>query len=221
MTLTSTQFPDDALWNRISTYSLPDDSAGLSFLEQLRAQQGISRKTALRGIEEYRRFVFLSATGDGRSVPSRAVDAVWHLHLTHTRDYWQRFVPDVLQGRELHHTPGKVPGHKTDFADTVRRYEMTFGEAPPKGIWKQRTLIGTVAGLIFALAFVSAWLGLAIVGGAPTIFVMAGVLLGALVVYMGAVQVLDYFGIEIGVGVDIWSDGEGGDCGDGGGGCGD
>ncbi len=43
--------------------------------------------------DEYRRFAFLAATAGHPVTPSDAVDQAWHLHLTYSRDYWDRFCP--------------------------------------------------------------------------------------------------------------------------------
>lgn len=90
-------------------------------------------------VEEYRRFCFLAATAGHPVTPSDAVDQAWHLHLTYTRDYWERFCPEVL-GRALHHGPtegGTAEGHRffAQYAETMRSYERVFGRAPPCDIW--------------------------------------------------------------------------------------
>ena len=71
--------------------------------------------------------------------PSDAVDQAWHLHLCYTRDYWQRFCPDVL-GRDLHHGPtagGRIEEHRyfDQYAATLASYESVFGEAAPVDLW--------------------------------------------------------------------------------------
>ena len=206
------------LWDAIRAHPLPADAAGRPFTDQLMKDQRISRKTAERGIEEYRRFVYLSALGEGRCVPSRAVDAVWHLHLTHTRDYWQRFVPEALFGRAVHHTPGSPDGHSGDFADTLRRYEREFGVAPPKGIWKRHSRAGGWVAIGFGAIFGGVWCTAALAGGQP-LLALPGLLFGGLAVLGGLGQAMPE--VEIGFSVDIWADANGGDCGDCGGGCGD
>lgn len=207
---------DRDLWARIAAHPMPDDASGRAFADQLRDAHKISQVTAARAIEEYRRFLYLSATGEGRSVPSKAVDAVWHLHLTHTRDYWDCFVAQVLGGRPIHHEPGSPSGHSADYARTIARYKAEFGEAPPKGIWRRSNpwsdwaTTGTVAafGTTFAWAIVSS--------GAPTILMAVLLLLVAVAFLQSLAPHLERAGWE--VGVDIWSDCDGGDCG---GGCGD
>ncbi|MEM8823450.1 MAG: hypothetical protein AAGF30_07565 [Pseudomonadota bacterium] len=213
---------DPDLWARLLDYPLPSDSGGRSFVEQLRADQRISEKTARRGIEEYRRFLYLSATGVGRTVPSRAVDTVWHLHLAHTRDYWEKFVPEVLGGNPIHHAPGTPDGHANDFAATLKRYEMEFGEAPPRGIWKRGSPLKDWAATLFTGVFGAFWVGGVSAIGAPFLFTLSGAVLAASLFLLTLGPHLSRAGLEVNFGVDIWSDSEGGDCGaDGGGGCGD
>lgn len=208
---------NEPLWERIAAYPLPADGAGLSFVEQLRKDQRISEKTARRGIEEYRRFLYLSATDDARTVPTKAVDAVWHLHLTHTRDYWERFVPDVLDGKPIHHAPGALAGQSADFAVTLRRYEAEFGEAPPKGIWRHRSVLSRIVAAVFALVWTVMWVAGSLAAGLP-IFAFVGLAFGGLFIMASVSE----FVPGLSIGIDIWSDSDGGDCSDGdGGGCGD
>jgi hypothetical protein len=208
------------LWDAIRAHPLPADAAGASFAEQLAREHKITGRTADRAIEEYRRFLYLSALGEGRSVPSRAVDAVWHLHLNHTRDYWGKLVPDVLGGRPIHHEPGSPDGHASDFRDTIRRYEREFGEAPPKGIWKARG--GSPLGTAFTLLFLGVW-GAIFIGGSLAIGLWPVGLIGAGFLALALRQVLAeaFPDATWTAQIDIWADGEGGDCGDCGGGCGD
>ena len=202
------QNPD--LWNRIATYPLPADSGGRSFEEQLRADQKIRPETARRGIEEYRRFLYLSALNEGRTVPSKAVDAVWHLHLSHTRDYWDRFVPEVLEGRPIHHTPGTPTGHRADYTRTQSRYLAEFGQLPPKGIWQTGGWIGHAVALIFITCWLAVWSLALGEPQAPQPFVWLGLATGAFVFMTIMAGLLGQFGIDVGFGVDIWSDSEGG-----------
>ncbi len=129
---------DHPVWQRLSHYSIGPDDAALSFAARLARENGWTPDEALRVIEEYKRFCFLAVTGDGEVTPSDAVDQAWHLHLTYTRDYWERFCPQIL-GKTLHHGPTK--GGATErgrffqqYAETLKRYEAVFGPAPAD-IW--------------------------------------------------------------------------------------
>lgn len=140
------------LWELIKTHKMPDDAAGRSFIEQLMAENRISRDTATVAIAEYHKFMYLCATRAERNVPSKAVDLVWHLHMQHSRDYWDVFCKKL--GKPVHHNPGS-PGaqHLDDYKATVKAYSALFG-TPPKGIWKQKDRVGTFVLLIFLLVFI-------------------------------------------------------------------
>lgn len=130
---------DHPIWLSLSCYSIGPDDAALSFAARLARENGWSPAHAERVIEEYKRFCFLAATGTNEVTPSDAVDQAWHLHLTYTRDYWERFCPDVL-GRPLHHGPTAGGSSERNrffdqYADTLKRYEQTFGATPPADIW--------------------------------------------------------------------------------------
>lgn len=130
---------DHPVWQRIVTHQIGPSDAALSFSARLARENGWSAATAERVIEEYRRFTFLAVTGDAPATPSDAVDQAWHLHLSYTRDYWERFCPEVL-GRALHHGPteGGSEEHRRyyrQYADTLARYESAFGAPPPADIW--------------------------------------------------------------------------------------
>jgi hypothetical protein len=129
---------DDPAWASLFSYSIGPDDAALSFADRLARENGWTAAHAARVIEEYKRFCYLAATAGHEVTPSDAVDQAWHLHLTYTRDYWERFCPQVL-GRPLHHGPtagGAAEGHRyfTQYAETLRSYERAFGP-PPADIW--------------------------------------------------------------------------------------
>ena len=126
-----------ARWRRIRAHAFEDADAPLDFVAKLAREQGWSRDQARAAIEEYRRFCFLSSVCDETMVPSVAVDEVWHLHLTYTEDYWQRFCPDAL-GFALHHRPGgrardDAACHRQRYADTLAEYERWFGAPSARG----------------------------------------------------------------------------------------
>jgi len=88
---------------------------------------------------EYKRFCYLAITAEHEVTPSDAVDQVWHLHLTYSRDYWQEFCPQVL-GEDLHHGPtagGEAERERyyDQYAATLASYEAAFDAAPPPDIW--------------------------------------------------------------------------------------
>src|SRR6478736_803431 len=126
------------VWDALFHYTIGPEDAALSFVDRLARENGWTRDHAQRVVAEYKRFAFLAVTADHQVTPSDAVDQAWHLHLTYTRDYWERFCPDVL-GRALHHGPtagGVVEQARffEQYAQTLRSYERVFG-SPPADIW--------------------------------------------------------------------------------------
>lgn len=129
----------EALRARLATYRIGPEAAVLTFPERLARENRWTIDFARRVIREYKRFCYLAVTAGRDVTPSDAVDQAWHLHLTYSRDYWQRFCPEVL-GRELHHGPTAGGERERDryyeqYAETLKSYEEAFGEAPPTDIW--------------------------------------------------------------------------------------
>jgi hypothetical protein len=132
-------FEDHPVWVRLVSYLIGPTGAALSFNDRLARENGWSRSHADRVIFEYKRFCFLAATGKDPVTPSDAVDQVWHLHLTYTHDYWDRFCPEIL-GRSLHHGPTSGGGaeqqrYYTQYAQTLKSYEEVFEQCPPVDLW--------------------------------------------------------------------------------------
>jgi len=139
MTMLPAPATDHPVWLRLQGYEPGPLSATLPFTWRLARENGWSPARATRVVEEYRRFCFLAVTAGHPVTPSDAVDQAWHLHLLYTRDYWERFCPDIL-GRPLHHGPttgGPVEQHRffEQYADTLLAYEQAFGTAPPADLW--------------------------------------------------------------------------------------
>lgn len=129
----------NALWQRLRSYEVGPAEAEFTFTQRIARENRWEIGFAERVISEYRRFVFLAMVAGQEVTPSDQVDQVWHLHLTYTRDYWQRFCPDILGG-ELHHGPTR--GGEADrsrfheqYAQTLKLYEEWFGEPAPVDIW--------------------------------------------------------------------------------------
>ena len=199
---------DPALWAWIESYPLPTDSAGTSFEAQLMSARRLSADAARAAIREYRRFVYLCAIRDSRSVPSRMADGAWHLHLSHTRDYWDRFVPDILDGRELHHAPGTPDGHEVDFEATRERYEAEFDSPPPRAL-ARNWYLGSVPMIVtIMLAFIAITIGGAAGYGS------AAAIAASTVVLSRCSPWLERHGIHIEFSVKTESDDGGGGCGD-------
>jgi hypothetical protein len=122
------------LWARIEAYGFdhPD------FAGKLAEGEHWSRSDAQGAIREYLRFVYLTQVGTNPATPPIPVDKVWHLHMTHTRDYWERFCDGVL-GAKLHHEPGRDAGeverHRAQYLATRSLYTQEFGQEPPAKYW--------------------------------------------------------------------------------------
>jgi hypothetical protein len=130
---------DHPLWPELAQYRVGPDDAAFSFEARLARENGWTNDHADRVMGEYRRFLFLAAVAGHPVTPSDAVDQAWHLHLTYSRDYWDRLCAEVL-GKPLHHGPtagGRQEQHRyfAQYADTLASYERWFGAAPPAAIW--------------------------------------------------------------------------------------
>lgn len=129
----------DPRWLAISDYSIGGPDAAPEFAARLARENGWNIAHAERVVAEYKRFCFLAVTAGHVVTPSDAVDQAWHLHLTHSRDYWERFCPSVL-GRPLHHEPsgcgaGERNRHFEQYAQTLKSYEQAFGKSAPADLW--------------------------------------------------------------------------------------
>lgn len=135
----SDDYRDHPVWMALRRYRIGPEKADLPFARRLARENRWSDRYSVRVIEEYRRFCFLAVTADSEMTPSDAVDQAWHLHLTYSRDYWERFCPHIL-GRPLHHGPttggnAAQARYFEQYAQTLKRYEAVFGELPPADIW--------------------------------------------------------------------------------------
>ena len=126
------------LWQRVERFPLDEPQTAHPFTARLAKDNGWSRAFALRVAEEYKRFAYLCVASGHPCTPSDAVDQAWHLHLIHTRSYWEAFCGETLR-QPLHHGPTKG-GEQEDrkfhgwYARTLESYRRHFGE-PPADIW--------------------------------------------------------------------------------------
>ncbi len=123
------------LWRRIAAHSFEIPDHSLTFAARLARDHGWTIDHARRAIEEYRRFCFLAVTGEDQATPSEEIDAVWHQHLTYSRDYWQDWCGKALE-RPLHHQPTQGGPNESarfarQYAETLARYEACFGPPDP------------------------------------------------------------------------------------------
>ncbi|MES2703257.1 MAG: hypothetical protein V4649_11485 [Bacteroidota bacterium] len=137
------EYRSDPLWHRIQAYS-PDVLFALHpFSKKLAEEQGWSAEFTARAIEEYKKFIYLCCISPHGASPPNIVDDVWHLHLTYTVEYWQKFCRDVLF-REIHHHPSSGNEDENDkyqalYSDTLALYKTTFLQEPPSDIWPHRS----------------------------------------------------------------------------------
>lgn len=140
-TWTTTQ---QALWQRLQDYDFGDGGDGgtgvrtRGFAARLAQVLGGSQASAEAALNEYRRFCFLAVIANQEVTPSKTVDAVWHLHLTDSREYWERFCPHVL-GVPLHHLASDgsntdAARHRAQYQATWDAYRLHFGP-PPETFW--------------------------------------------------------------------------------------
>lgn len=128
-----------ALWQRLQAYRFGEDEAALpAFVRRVAKAANVSQALAAHAVEEYRRFCFLACVAGEEVTPSALVDQVWHTHLTDTREYWQRFCPQVLR-ITLHHQPGRgdpadAERFQAQYKATLGHYWHHFGE-PPLACW--------------------------------------------------------------------------------------
>lgn len=124
------------LFKKITDLPL-DQGKTRGFSSQLRQDYGWSRHYTQRAIEEYRRFLWIAATSGQEVTPSKVVDQIWHLHILHTRSYYDDLCRDML-GYVLHHNPGDGSAADERFPENYRAtlalYEAAFGP-PPADIW--------------------------------------------------------------------------------------
>jgi len=119
--------------------SLDDLDASLPFSMRLARENGWDKDYALRVIEEYKRFLYLSATQVTPVTPSDQVDQAWHLHLTYSEHYWNLLCKYILE-TPLHHGPTRggpteARRYRNDYARTLELYDDFFDTSPPEDIW--------------------------------------------------------------------------------------
>lgn len=137
-----------SLLSRIEQFQLDDPTSQLTFSDRLAQENGWSKRHTDRVVEEYRRFVFLTAVAGHHVTPSHQVDQAWHLHLLHTRSYWDDLCGDVL-GSPLHHEPTKGGAaeeakHHEWYGRTLASYQRLFGHEPPADIWPSASGSATI-----------------------------------------------------------------------------
>lgn len=115
-----------------------DPGDPLGFTRRLARDHAWPLPFAQGAVREYGRFCFLAVATRQEVTPSEEVDEVWHLHLCHTRDYWDVWCASVLR-MPLHHQPtrggaAEQARFRARYAETLALYEAFFGP-PPMQFW--------------------------------------------------------------------------------------
>ena len=71
----------DSKLKLLTEYNLGGPQSEL-FMLKLQQKTGWSKDFSLGAIDEYKRFIYLTAVSKSALTPSVIVDEVWHLHLT-------------------------------------------------------------------------------------------------------------------------------------------
>jgi len=127
------------LWQRLADYVIGPEDAAFTFEQRLARENRWSAGYGARVVTEYKRFCWLACEAGHEVTPSDAVDQAWHLHLTYSRDYWDRFCADILR-MPLHHGPtaggsSERTRYYDQYAQTLASYEAHFGQPAPLDIW--------------------------------------------------------------------------------------
>jgi uncharacterized protein (TIGR04222 family) len=126
------------LYRRIQEFEIDEGPVAQPFTARLARENGWTKEYAERVVREYKKFAFLALAAGHPVTPSEQVDQAWHLHLTYTRSYWERFCQ--LLGRPLHHHPTQGGAdenrkHVEQYRQTLASYRTVFGEEPPADVW--------------------------------------------------------------------------------------
>ncbi len=129
---------NNSLWQKINSFEFDEQNSHSKFHNKLARENGWTIAYAKRVLEEYLKFIYLTAAY-GNVSPSDQIDQAWHLHLTHTRSYWTDLCKNIL-GKDIHHDPSKGGNvedmkHKDMYKRTIELYIEEFG-LPPFDIWK-------------------------------------------------------------------------------------
>jgi len=203
-----------SLMTRLEGYGFPL-SNGTSLSRSLIEKDILTEHRADTALQEYRRFLFLAATGKGPTVPSPLIDAMWHLHLADSRAYHDDLCARVV-GQTIHHTPGR-PEPRLDpaYPATLGRYAQVFGVPAHPKVWPSPAMIARreAVGVFSFIGITALVLGFAI--GVAAFWLTGLALLGAVLIWT------QYWGpwpwragsTENGLGIGLGGDGDGGGCG--------
>ncbi len=126
------------LWKKIKSVDFQTLDPSFPFVDRLASENEWSIRYAKAVIEEYKRFIYLSALSEQQLIPSDEVNQAWLLHLTYTRHYWVDF--RKLVGANLHYTPFNPKGVNVDqlseaYEYTKQMYRDEFHTEPRPQVW--------------------------------------------------------------------------------------
>lgn len=168
---------ESELWERCRTYPLPTGPDGQDFTTWLSEEEGLSKGQANELVLEYRRCVYLAASGAAEPpIAPKAIASVRALHVT-SGDL-PKFREDVLGGAPL---PSFGRPDKRSLAGLVAAYEMEFGKTPNPRIWTHtsRRWYWVAAALLFGAGAAGA-----LVEGTPMLLALGGIPAALLVVFL-------------------------------------
>ena len=130
------------LWYKINNFNFYDQAGGeYTFTVRLAKENYWTINFTKRAMEEYKKFMYLTAITDQIVSPSEIVDVVWHQHLVYTKLY-NDF--SQLVGKQIQHIPSTH--NKKDFnrfkqarERTKLLYDKIFGKQPAD-IWATREM---------------------------------------------------------------------------------
>jgi hypothetical protein len=157
---TKLMLTNKTLWQNIQNFMLDDATAKFPFSKKLAKEQKWTVEFTNKAIEEYKKFMYLCCVSQSGASPSKIIDEVWHLHLTYTVNYWEKFCSTILQ-KNMHHHPSN--GNETDKLkykkweiNTLELYQNEFEQKPPNEIWLPN--VPSKRFLPFSLIFISGFI---------------------------------------------------------------
>lgn len=103
------------------------------FIDRICKENCWDRNYAIRVINEYKKFIFLSTLES--VAPSFEIDQVWHAHLLFSKDY-EIMCENI--GKRIYHNPDVNPKKNINidqYDKTKKLYFEIFKHSPPNDIW--------------------------------------------------------------------------------------
>lgn len=145
-----------ALWLRLKAYTFQHvvtpnlterivqmfggtDASLHAFATKISNKHQWEKRSVLRAMEEYKKFVYLGVTQGFQVTPSSVIDMIWHEHILFSKAY-REFCEEVLL-QPFDHYPELVPiqdetgRFSAQYLDTLIAYKLEFGIDPPEAFW--------------------------------------------------------------------------------------